>query len=210
MRTYFVNSIITVTASIAIILVASTLAGYALARIKFRGNLFLLVMFIMGDMIPIVVILVPLYILLVGSGLGETRWGLIFSYGAMSMGFSIFLMRGFFRSIPSDIENAALVDGCNVLQLIMHVMIPMIRPGVLVVVIINFIFLWNEYYIASILLPNQDLYTLPAGLAITAIGRYRSDWPAVAAGLVIFTLPILLLFGLAQDKIVSGMTSGIK
>lgn len=204
------NSIIVTGISILIVLVVSVMAGYALARISFRGSTFLFVLFILSDAIPIFVVIIPLYFLIQKTGLSDSRWGLILPYAAMKTGLSIFIMRGFFRSISSDMEDAARIDGASTLRMIWSIMLPLIRPGALVVAILNFISFWNEYFLAAVLLPSQDMYTLPPGLAAVFVSKYSTNWPLLAAGLVISTIPTLVLFSFAQDKIIEGWTVTVK
>jgi len=202
--TFLMNSIIVTSIALALILIVSTLAGYSLARIPFNGSAILFIVFIMSSIIPIVVLIVPLFVLINLLGLYDNLWGLIFSYVAMRIGLSVMLMRCFFRSISSDLEDAAKLDGCNLLQNIWYITLPVVRPGLLVTAIMNFIFLWNEYFLATILLPKQALFTLPPGLAAAFMGRYSGNWPVMAAGFTLCFLPTLLIFIFAQDKIVIG------
>jgi ABC-type glycerol-3-phosphate transport system permease component len=204
MAQFLVNSLLVTSVSLVILLATSTLAAYAISRIDFRGRNFLFVLFLMGDMVPIIVLIIPLFILIKNLDIGQSRWGLILPYVAGSMGFSVFVLRGFFRTITSDLEDAARIDGCNTAQLIWYIMLPLVRPGIVVVAIMTFIFFWNEYYLASVLLPTQDLFTLPAGVASTFFARFRQDWPAAAAGALLSILPILIVFLFAQDKILEG------
>ena len=128
----------------------------------------------------------------------------------MRIGLSVVLMRSFFRSVSSDLEDAAKLDGCNLLQNIWCVVLPVVRPGLFATAIINTIFFWNEYIMAAILLPRQALFTLPPGLAAAFIGRYSANWPLLAAGFTLCFIPILLIFMLAQDKIIVGWTVSSK
>jgi len=208
--TFLRNSIIVTFVSLVLILLVSTLAGYSLARIPFRGSRVLFIFFIMCDAVPLFVILIPLFILIHKLGIADTLWGLIFSYTAMRIGLSVMLMRGFFRSVSSEIEDAARIDGCNLLQNIWYVMLPIVRPGLLVTAIVNFIFLWNEYFLATVLLPKQELFTLPPGLAAAFMGHFSAHWPVMAAGFTLSFLPSLLTFFLAQDKIVTGWVATSK
>ena len=208
--TFVVNSVLVSFTALIILLVVSTMAGYAIARIPFKGSKFLFVLLIMTDAVPIFVILIPLFILVQMLGLSDSLWSLIFSYVAMRIGLSVILMRGFFRSISSELEDAARIDGCNLMQRLRYVMLPIVRPGLFVTAIVNFIFLWNEYFLATILLPRQAMFTLPPGLAAVFMGRYSANWPVMAAGLTLSILPTLLTFMLAQDKIIVGWTTTSK
>lgn len=207
MAIFFMNSIIVTSVSLVLILTVSTLAGYSLARIPFSASRTLFIIFIMTDAVPIYILIIPLYVLINLLKLSDYLWGLIFTYGAMRIGISVMIMRCFFRSIPSYFEDAAKIDGCNLLQTLWYIMLPMVRPGFLVTAIINFIFLWNEYFLATIILPKQMLFTLPPGLAATFLGRYSANWPVMAAGFTLICLPIVLIFIFAQDKIVIGWSA---
>lgn len=208
--TYARNSIVVTGSAVAIVVVCSTLAGYALARISFPGVRVLFALFVASNSVPIMLMVVPLFVLNSWLNLSGTLLALIFPYSAMTMGISIFLMRGFFRSIPADLEGAALVDGCTHVQAIRHVMLPLARPGVAVVVIFNFITFWNEYFLAAVLLPQQDLFTLPAGLTAEFASRWGTNWPGLSSGLVLSVLPVFALFMLAQDKIVDGWARSVR
>ena len=207
MLVFVKNSVIVTTITVVIILIVSILAAYGLARIDFRGNRFLYVLFFVSDTIPVFVVLVPLFILVYRIGLGGTRWSLIFPYSAMHIGISVFILRAFFRSIPRELEDAAAIDGCNMLQMLWYIMLPLIRPAVIVVAIVSFVRIWNEYFLAAVLLPSQKLFTLPPGLAATFKGKYATDWPAMSAGIILSILPVVVMFILAQDKIVEGWTA---
>ncbi len=204
------NSLLVTSSSVAVILVLSTLAAYALARIDFVGNRLLFVAYLFGEVIPIFLILLPLYVLLAKVGLGGTLLSLILVYTAASLGISILVLRSYFRSIPGEIEDAARIDGCNTILVIWYVMMPLIRPGIVVVAIFNIFNLWNEYLLAAFLLPSQKLFTLPAGLASSFVAQYTTNWPAMAAGILLSAIPLILIFVIAQDKIVEGFSFGSK
>jgi len=204
------NSIVVTLAAVMIVLVASTLAGYALARYTFRGQRFLFTLFLIGDTIPLFVVLIPLFLFIQSIGLSGSLWSLILPYAAMNMGLAVYMMRGFFRTIVRDIEDAALMDGCNTWQLIYYVMLPLIRPGALVVAIVTFISYWNEYFLVQVLVPSQDLFTLPAGIASMFMGRFGTNFPIWGAGIILSVLPTIVLFAFAQDKIIEGWTFASK
>jgi raffinose/stachyose/melibiose transport system permease protein len=204
------NSLLVTASSVFIILVLSTLAAYALARIEFAGNRLLFVTYLFGEVIPIFLILLPLYVLLAHTGLGGTLLSLILTYTAASLGISILVLRSYFRSIPAEIEDAARIDGCNTILLVWHVMMPLIRPGIVVVAVFNIFNIWNEYLLAAFLLPSQKLFTLPPGLASSFVAQYATNWPAMAAGILLSAIPLILIFVFAQDKIVEGFSLGSK
>ena len=207
---FAINSVLVTSTALVLILVTCLMAGYALARIEFRGNKILFVTFFLSDAIPIFVVLVPLFILIQLIGIAGSLWSLILPYTAMHIGVTVFIFRGFFRNIPSEMEDAAAIDGANILQLLWFVLIPLIRPAIVVVTILNFIAIWNEYFLAAVLLPSQDLFTLPPGLATTFLGKYSANWPVMSAGIILSILPVFLIFILAQEKIIEGWAVGHK
>lgn len=210
MLRFITNSVVVTFVAVAIVLVLSILAGYALARLPFRGSNLVLILFILSDAIPLFIVIIPLYVFLSRLGLLAGVWGLVLSYSAMKMGLAVFIMRGFFRSIPTEIEDAAAIDGAGMLRLVWSVLLPIALPGAVVVALFTFVSLWNEYFLAAVLLPSQDLFTLPAGLATVFMSRYATNWPSLAAGLVVSILPTVLLFVFAQRRIVEGWTVTVK
>jgi raffinose/stachyose/melibiose transport system permease protein len=204
------NSLLVTSSSVFTILVLSTLAAYALARLEFAGNRILFVAYLFGNVIPIFLILLPLYVLLARTGLGGTLLSLILAYTAASLGISILVLRSYFRTIPAHLEDAARIDGCNTMQLIWHVMMPVIRPGIVVVAVFNMFSVWNEYFLAAFLLPSQKSFTLPPGLAASFSSEYATNWPGMAAGILLSAIPLILIFAFAQDKIVEGFSFGSK
>jgi ABC-type glycerol-3-phosphate transport system permease component len=207
---FLINSLIVVGAALALVLVASTLAAYAIARIDFPGRHALFVLFLISDSIPLIVIIVPLFIVVQHLGLSQSLFAMILPYAAMNMGVSVYILRGFFRSINSDIEDAARLDHCGLLATIWYIILPLARPSLLVVGIMNFISYWNEYFLATVLASSQHYFTLPAGLAATLVNKHGTDWPLMSAAVIMTTVPIVLLFVLMQDRIVRGWASSVR
>lgn len=204
------NSLVVTVASVVIVVTCASLAAFALARIRFRGSVIAYAVFLGAQAMPILVLIVPLFVLVSRIGIGDSLLAVILPYAAMNMGLSVFLLRGFFRTIPSDLEDAARIDGCSWLQVIRHVMAPLIRPGIVVAALLNVIATWNEYFLAAILLPRRDLFTLPAGIAVEFSARYATNWPIVAAGVLLSAVPTIVLFIAAQDRIIEGWSRSVK
>jgi len=207
---FFKNSIFITLFSMIIVLTFGALASYAISRITFKGRELLFILFLIGNTIPIISVVVPLFILVHSIGLGGSRWSIIFSFVAMNLGVTVLILRGFFRSIPKNIEEAAMLDGCNIVQLVWFIMIPIIKPGLFVAASLNFIAFWNEYYLVSIIADNQGLMTVPAGLAAKLINYHSTNWPAMAAGIILSVLPVILIFIIAQDRIIEGWSVSVK
>ncbi len=198
---FFVNSVTVTVASVAIVTIIATLAGYALARFRVMGGNVVLMAFLISQMVPTTLIAIPLYLELQHLGLLTGYTPLIISYVVLTLGLSIFLARGFFRSVPQDILDAAYLDGCGELRAFYSVMVPMALSGLLIIVLLNSIAIWNEYFIALIVVQDQGFFTLPLGLAGFQ-GEFNTDWVKLAAGLLLSMLPTIVIYLKFQDQIV--------
>ena len=232
---YFRNSLAVVLVSLVLILVVATPAAYALARLHLPGRKIVLVYLMSGMMIPAQLILVPLFfqyndwsagLTSAFSGplkalgwqspvvsLHDSHVGLILIYVAMSLSFSIFILTNFFRSLPTALYEAGIIDGCSEWQVFRYVMLPLARSGLVTVAIFNFLALWNEYLFALVFISDESLRTLPLGLANLSIqANYRTsvkvDAGVLFAGLVIVMLPALAAYLILQKRLVRGITLG--
>jgi raffinose/stachyose/melibiose transport system permease protein/N-acetylglucosamine transport system permease protein len=209
LRTYFRNSILIVPASVILILVLAAPAAYVLCRARFRGRELLLNFFTFGMGIPFVVLLIPLYVLLTRLRLINSLGGLVIVYVSLSLPFTIFVLSGFFRSFPSQLEEAAAIDGCSALQSFRTIVIPLSSPGLITVSIFNFIGIWNEYLLALILLKGEQRRPLSLGLySIQSSMQYTGDWVALFAGVVIVLIPLFAFYVLMSERIIEGLTLG--
>ena len=206
---YFFNSVFVTVVSVALIILVSAMAAYALTRFPFRGNRAIFYAFLAGLMIPTQLALIPLFFLINGMGLLDTYAGLILVYVAFSLPFTIFVLSGFFRTLPHELAEAAVIDGCTQIQAFWRVMLPLAKPGLITVAIFNFLGIWNEYLFALVLISSERLRTLPLGLAnLLMVSHYESDWGALFAGLVMVMLPALLAYSLLQGQLTKGITVG--
>lgn len=206
---FFWNSIIVTFTTVIVQLIIGAMASYALSRFKFRLNRPLYYFFLAGMMFPIFLGLVPLFFLLKDLGLADTRLGLILVYIASGVPFTVFVMTAFFATIPKELEEAGLIDGCSLYGVFWRIMLPLSKPGLITVAIFTFIAIWNEYILALVLISSQNLKTLPLGIAnLVMVTHYRTDWGALFAGLVIVMLPTLLAYAFLQDRITKGITIG--
>ncbi|HTQ11538.1 MAG TPA: carbohydrate ABC transporter permease, partial [Fimbriimonadaceae bacterium] len=188
------NSVIVTIATLVILLPIGSMAAYVLARYSFPGRNLIFGTFLGGMMFPNFLVIVPLFFLVRSLGLWDTRTGLILVYVAYSLSFTIFVMTGFFQSLPHELSEAAMIDGCSHARTFWKVMLPLARPGLIVVGIFNAIGLWNEYSLALVLIPSPSNWTLPIGIAqVTMTEQYQSDWGALFAGLVIVMMPVLIV-----------------
>ena len=209
MGNYFLNSVFIVSISTGLILALSAPAAYVLSRIPFRGRELLSNSFIAGMGVPYQVLLVPLFLLLTQIRLVDTMPGLIIVYVALSLPFTIFVLMGFFRSLPSELEDAGAIDGASEWQLFYEVMLPLASPGIITAAIFNFIGLWNEYMLALVMINDQNKRTLSLALyGLQGSMQYTADWVGLFAGVVIVMLPTLLLFIVMSERVIEGITLG--
>lgn len=206
---YFLNSLAVTVATLALLLPAGAMAAYVLGRFVFRGSKTLFGAFMGGMMFPNFLVIVPLFFLLKNLSLLDTKTGLVLVYVAYSLSFTIFVLSGFFQSLPSELEEAAMIDGCGYARTFWRVMLPLAKPGLVVVGIFNAIGLWNEYSLALVLVTSEENRTLPLGIAnLVMVQHYQSDWGALFAGLVIVMLPVLALYFVFRERIHETMIAG--
>lgn len=209
LASYFINSVIVVTISVIGIVIVSAPASYVLSRFNFFWKEPLTLSFIIGIGIPFQAVLIPIYLLLLKIGLINSHLGLIIVYVALSLPFTIFILTGFFQTLPADVEEAAAIDGASANRIFWKVMLPMARPGLITVTILNTVSLWNEFLLAKAYINVNDKYTLSVGLyQFYQSMQYNSDWVSLFAGVVIIILPILIFFMWLSDRIIEGMTAG--
>lgn len=206
---FLVNSIIITGLSVLVIVAVSTLATYALAKQRFVGRTFVYGALIASYAIPLHSVLVPLHRLLAGSGLLNTRVGLIGPYVAFAIPFSILLMYGFFVDFPQDLEDAARLDGANTIQVLRDIVIPVLRPGLITVAIFQAVFIWNEFLLALIVVTDEQLKTLPLGL-VSFQAQYASNISLILGALTISTIPLLLLYVVLQRHFINSLAGFAK
>ena len=206
---YFVNSALAVTLSTLAILAVSAPAAYVLSRANFRGREGLTNLFVIGIGIPIPLLFIPVFMMLAWLRLVDSLTGLSIIFVAVSLPFTVYLMTGFFASLPRALEDAAVMDGASGFEVFWHVMLPLSRPGILTAFIINFIWLWNEYQLSLTLINSSEKRTLALGLYALQNGlQYTSDWPGLFAGVTIAIIPTLLLYAILAEKMIAGLTAG--
>ena len=203
----FKNSIfITLTATVLTVFIGA-LASYFLSRFDFKLSKWLYGFFIFGLLIPIHATLVPMFILMKNLGLLNTPITLLFPYIAFHLPITIFILTSFMKGFPKDIEESAIMDGCGIFRIFWSIILPMSRPAIATTVILNFIYNWNEFSFALVLINDPELQTLPLGLANFA-GQFTTNYGAQMAGLTMSLIPILIFYFLFEKNIVKGMTAG--
>jgi multiple sugar transport system permease protein len=206
--TYVSNGVFVALTTAMVTMVVSVPAAYAIARLRFRGKRWLLVGILASQMFPPVIIVIALYSLYRGLGLLDTYPGLILSFTSFSLPFSIWMMAGFVETIPHEIEDAAQVDGCNRLQVLWQIVVPLILPGLVAVGLFSFLNAWNNLIFALSLTTSQAMRTIPPGFLLTYVGEFQYKWADMFAGAVIVTLPTVILFIGLQRFLVKGLTAG--
>jgi raffinose/stachyose/melibiose transport system permease protein len=204
---YFLNSMIYTVSVVFGIVVISSLAAFSFSRLQFPGRNALFVMFVAAMMIPLPGSFVPLFVLMNKLHLVNTRIGYILCMINVGLSLSIFVLKTFFDKMPSDLEDAARIDGCNRIQIWWHVALPLAAPAIAVIVIYNSLNVWNEYILATLLLNDKGLMPLQRGLMVFN-GAYQVDYPVLMAGLTMTAVPIIAVYLLMQKHIVKGLSSG--
>jgi raffinose/stachyose/melibiose transport system permease protein len=204
---YLKSSAIVAVSVVAISTVLSILAGYAFGTMRFRGSQTLFYLFLLGLTIPTEAIIVPLYYDLRDLNLTDTYWALILPQAGVSIAFGTFWMRAFFRSVPRSLSEAARLDGATSWAALWRVVLPLGRPAVVTMMVLVFMWTWNEFLLALVMVSDESLRTAPLGLAFFQ-GRNTSDFSLLAAGSVIVALPVVILYVFLQRHFIRGMLTG--
>lgn len=208
---YFLNSVYVTSVSVGIGLVVSLMAAYVLARVEFRGRGLMRLFFLVGLMIPALLVIIPLYSLLRELHLLGSLTGLVIVYIATQIPFNVFVFTSFFATLPKELEEAAYVDGASPLRTFASIVVPQTGPAIASVALLNTISIWNEFFYALVFLTDDNRKTIPVGIfGLSLNAQYSADWVHLFAGLVITMIPMLLIFAFAQDRIAKGLSSGLK
>jgi ABC-type glycerol-3-phosphate transport system permease component len=201
------NSIVVAAATTALALGLGSLCAYALARLPFRGRTPVLAFILAVSMFPQIAIVSPLYLVLRELRLINTYPGLVLPYLTFAMPLTIWLLVGFFRQLPADLERAAWVDGAGPLRTLWEIVLPLSWPGLATSAILTFLYCWNEFLFALSFTLGPERYTVPVAITLFR-GQYQVPWGQVLAAAMVATAPVALLVGLAQRRIVQGLVSG--
>lgn len=204
---YFVNSVAVTTGAVLLSVTLGTMAAYALARYDFAGGTALYLCFLAGLMLPLKLAVIPLFIELSDFGLLDTRLGLVFVYAAVGTPSVVFIMTGFLRTLPAELEQAARIDGASEPRIMLRVMLPLTRPALVISAINNAIPVWNDFFFPLVFIQSDARKTLPQGLT-SFIGEYTTDWGMLFAGLTLAALPISLLYIALSRQFIAGLTAG--
>ena len=193
--------------TLIICMMVGTLAAYSFSRYRFRGRSQTLLVYLVIRMFPVVLMIVPLWIMMRSLGLLNTHLGLALAYTTFLLPVCIWMMKGFFDAIPPDLEDAARIDGCTRLSALVRIVLPLVRGGLIATGVFIGIAAWNEYLFALMFTNSQNSQTWPVGLALM-VGEFQLPWGALSAGGVISIVPVMILFGIVQQSLVRGLTAG--
>ena len=205
---YTVNSAIVASATVFLTLTLAATASYGLSQFRFRGGRLIYLSFILLLTIPVQIYIIPLYIIVVKMRLADNYLGLILPYTAGSLPLAVFLFRTYFDALPTDLIDAARIDGCNHLRAFIHVILPLARPIIATVCIFTFVGAWNEFFLALVFIHDPNLATLPLGLQAFFVNQYQTQFPQLFATLVVSIGPIVVVYLLLQRHFIAGLTAG--
>lgn len=206
---YMKNGIIISCLKVPLGIVVEALAAFALTRlnIKFKTGLF--IFFIVGMMLPMQAALVPINVVFSRLNLLNTYFGLFYVYVGFGISFGILILRGFFRTIPKEIDEAGYIDGCSKFRVFWNIILPMSKPAIATLVITDFLATWNEYLLASVIINDNAKKTVPVGL-MTFIGEHSTDFSLLCAGVLISIVPVMVVYLIFQRHFVEGMSGAVK
>lgn len=207
LASYIRNSVIIAGGSTLLNLLAAVPAGYAVARLRFRGRTVFMLLLLVIQMFSPVIVLIPLFKVMAHLHLLDTYWSLIVTNTVFTLAFSIWMLASYFRSIPVEIEEAALVDGCSRGRAIVQVAIPLAAPGVVTTIVYIFITVWNEFVFALTFVTRTEMRTMTVGL-YNFVGRWTVQWHHLMAAALVGVVPVVILFMLVQRHLVRGLTLG--
>jgi raffinose/stachyose/melibiose transport system permease protein len=205
---YTVNSAIVAIATVLLTLILASTASYGLSRFRFRAGRPIYLSFILLLTIPVQIYIIPLYIIVVKLRLADNLLGLILPYTAGSLPLAVFLFRTYFDALPSELVDAARMDGCNHLRAFMHIVLPLAKPIVATVSIFTFVGAWNEFFLALVFIHNPSLATLPLGLQAFFVNQYQTQFPQLFATLIVSIAPIVAVYLVLQRQFMAGLTAG--
>ena len=208
MARFILNSVIITLPAVALALAMSCMAGYALAKYRFRGNLFLFALFIGGNFVPFQILMIPVRTLMVDViPIYDTYWALIVFHAAFQTGFCTLFMRNFIKQLPDALIESARLEGLTELAIFRHIVLPLVRPAVAALAVLVFTFVWNDYFWSLVLVQSDEVRPVTAGLQ-SLKGMWLASWQLISAGSIIAALPPVLMFFLMQRHFIAGLTLG--
>ena len=204
---YFVNSVIVTGIAMLFVILFGSMAANGIARYSYKMKLFVYILFLSGIVLPLKAAIIPLFILMRNLGLTDTRVGLILIFTAMGLPSTVFILSGFMRSIPMELEYAARIDGCSELSIYKNVIMPLSMPSITLVTIYNIVPIWNDFFFPLIFIASESRRTLPLGVS-HFFGQFQIDWAAIFAALSISIMPLIIVYVFMSKYFIKGMTAG--
>ncbi len=205
---YFKNSMIISLSTMLTTLLLATPAAYAFSRVPFSGKRSIIHLVLISQMLPIVLILIPLYKTFLKLKLLSTYPGLILPYLMFTLPFSLWMLKGYFDSIPRELDESAKVDGCNKMQAMLLVIMPNVKPGLTATAIVTFIMAWDEFIIALTIMDKPTMRTLPIGIIQSFVGEFSIRWGEMMAASVVTTIPVVIIFIFLSRYLIGGLIAG--
>ena len=205
---FYKNNFIVSAVTTLVTLVLAVFASYSFSRYHFKGSKFLMMLFLSTQMFPAMTLLIALYNMYFRLGLLNTYTALVLACSTNALPMSVWILKGFFDTIPKSLEEAAYIDGCSKMGTLVRIVFPLVKPGVLAVGLYSFLISWEDFLWGLTLVNKTEMRTLASGIAMTYLGEYNYDWGRVMAAAVSAALPILIVFIFLQKYLISGLTAG--
>ncbi|MEY2605396.1 MAG: raffinose/stachyose/melibiose transport system permease protein [Verrucomicrobiota bacterium] len=205
---FALNSLIVSAGTVLLTLVTGSMAAFALSRIRFRGRSSIYLAFVLLLTVPVQIYIIPLYIIIVRAHLSDSLVGLILPYTTGSLPLAVFLLKTYFDQLPSEVMDAARLDGCSNRMILLKVVLPLSRPVLSTVAIFTFVQSWNEFFLALVFIHNPDLQTLPLGLQAFFVNQYETQFPQLFATLALSIAPVVMVYLFLQKQFIAGLTAG--
>lgn len=205
---YFLNSAIYTVGTMAVTIILGSMLAYCLSRMNWRHGKFVLNYVSLGLIIPVQVVIIPIYILVRQLGLKNTYLGLITPYSAFAISSCVLMLYAFFRTLPKELEEAACIDGCNVYQSFFRIIIPIVKPAIATQCVLLFMNTWNEFFLAFILAGKDSLRPLPVGLLNYFVSIGTTHWGQIGAAMIISSIPTVIIYLLGSEQIENALTAG--
>ena len=204
---YFINSLVITIPTVVGTLTLSSLAGYSLAKHRFRGNFLIFALFIAGNFVPAQILMIPVRNLTLNLGVYDTKMGLILFHTAFQIGFCTFFLRGFIKELPHELVESARIEGASEFSVYWNIVLPLVLPALAALAVLEFTFIWNDYFWALVLVQGDE--ARPITLGIQALrGRWTASWHLISAGSIVAALPPVIMFFMLQKHFIAGLTMG--
>jgi raffinose/stachyose/melibiose transport system permease protein len=204
---YFKNSFVVTAVSMALVILLGSMASYGVSRYTYRLRTWVYMFFLSGIMLPLKIAIIPLFLIVKNLGLMDTQFSIIMIFIAMGLPSTVFILSGFMKTIPVDLEYAARIDGCNDWGIYRRIVMPITQSAIALVTIYNAVPIWNDFFFPLVFIQSNRLKTLPVGLS-TFFGQFSTNWSLLFTGLSIAILPMLILYVFMSKYFIRGMTAG--